>query len=217
MTEQQVAGICGERSSAGVCLREPGHVKRHKYTKEELVSGTTLAEIGEQRGHESLGTGEMTDAEAVEVLVRTEPHEVSPGPTGPPKVEGEGMEVKRTQGQMGMFHVLSQIDDGVFVAWDRCRSTNSHPISECTCKGGPTEPPYVTKWREEYLAKRDKKAAKEADKALDVLERRIETPVQVVPTMGEKALDAALDAVEAAQFDDDGNRLTPAESEEETA
>lgn len=203
-------GICGERTSAGICLREPGHVKRHKYTKEELVSGTTLAEIGEQRGHESLGTAEMSTDEAVEVLVRSDPIQNQTPPAPVPSTSADGQEVRRTQGKTGMFHVLSQIDDGVHVAWDMCRGGGqTHSIANCQCRGGPVEPPYVTKWREEWIAKRDKKAAKEADKALTELAVRVETPVQVEPTMGDKALDAALEAVEAVQPTEADKMMAP--------
>lgn len=158
-------------------------------------------------------TATMTDDEAIETLVRVDEERLSDDePAETPKQvilppagsTTEGLTVKPTQGAIGMFHVLSEIDDGVFVAWDRCHNGSSrHSIAECKCKGGPTEPPYVTKWRLEYIAKRDKKAAKVRDYAAEDLAQReadarqIQENEELAATVS-GGIEAATEAVQAA-------------------
>lgn len=190
-------------------------------------------DLTEDLGDDFVLTEEMTDAEAIETLVRTEethlsddldPRDVDPDtyvtddgkevtnlletPKQVP-VAGqttEGKTVVPTQGAIGMFHVLSQIGDGVFVAWDRCHNgVSRHPISECKCKGGPTEPPYVTKWREEFITKRDK----DTKKAIDALKKdaRQEVGLEPLATTVDDGIETAKAAVRAAATEEvaDGN------------
>ena len=120
------------------------------------------AEAPYQDSGEPLLTQEMTDAEAIETLVRTEEECLSEAINpiddpafATPAEDLPGVTRHPTQGTVPqMFHVQSQIGDGVFVAWDHCRRCNQ-AISNCACKGGPQEPKYVTEWRLEYMAKQD--------------------------------------------------------------
>lgn len=44
-------------------------------------------------------------------------------------------------------HMMTEIDNGVFVAWVNC-SKCSKTTPTCMCPAGPTEPPYIKEWRE---------------------------------------------------------------------
>lgn len=52
----------------------------------------------------------------------------------------------------GTLHMMTEIGDGVFAAWDRCRRCNK-AIKSCQCPGGPVEPEYMQRWREERFSK----------------------------------------------------------------
>ncbi len=44
------------------------------------------------------------------------------------------------------IHMMTEIGDGVFVAWTNCRRCTKR-VYDCTCNGGPVEPHYMEKWR----------------------------------------------------------------------
>lgn len=48
--------------------------------------------------------------------------------------------------------MMTEIGDGVFVAWTNCRRCNNR-VYGCKCPEGPQEPPYMKKWRDERFAK----------------------------------------------------------------
>lgn len=43
--------------------------------------------------------------------------------------------------------MMTEIGDGVFVAWSSCRKCGKR-VYECRCVGGPVEPDYIKRWRE---------------------------------------------------------------------
>lgn len=153
----------------------------------------------------STETAVMTDEEAKEVITRSPAEEIVPDAVPLP----EGVTTERTQGEIGMFHALSQIGEGVYVAWDTCRRCNLQ-LRKCECKTGPMEPGYITKWREEFLGKPVK------------TKKEKETPVQVAvpdPVLTDKvdqALEAALEAVEGVEPTDVGEPLAPSGRPDET-
>lgn len=147
----------------------------------------------------STETAEMTDAEAVETLVRTDEEHLSDDLPEQVTVDAEGrtlpgMTVQRTQGtNPPMFHVLSEIDDGVFVAWDFCRR-DGRTISECTCKQGPQEPKYVTQWRLEHLSKRKQ----EFEKTMDEVSKKAKKELsELIATKLDERADAEETPVES--------------------
>lgn len=50
-----------------------------------------------------------------------------------------------------LVHMMSEIGAGVFVAWETC-SRCGRRVWVCQCTGGPKEPDYIARWREEHLA-----------------------------------------------------------------
>ncbi|NUS02053.1 MAG: hypothetical protein HOV97_05760 [Nonomuraea sp.] len=48
--------------------------------------------------------------------------------------------------------MMSEIGDGTFVAWSRCRKCN-HQAPECKCATGPVEPDYIIRWRHDRFRK----------------------------------------------------------------
>lgn len=52
----------------------------------------------------------------------------------------------------GSVHMMTEIGDGIFVAWATCR-TCSKQVPACTCKGGPVEAEYMSRWRDERFTK----------------------------------------------------------------
>ena len=52
----------------------------------------------------------------------------------------------------GSVHMMTEIGDGTFVAWTTCRAC-SKQTSACTCKGGPVEPEFMQRWRDERFTK----------------------------------------------------------------
>ena len=45
------------------------------------------------------------------------------------------------------IYMMTEIEDGVFVQWSACDKCHKH-AGNCGCKGGPTMPAYITKWRD---------------------------------------------------------------------
>ena len=56
--------------------------------------------------------------------------------------------IERRETKKGLVAMMSEVQHGIFVGWDMCHSCATH-IRKCVCEGGPTEPPYVRRWREE--------------------------------------------------------------------
>lgn len=54
----------------------------------------------------------------------------------------------RTEGDEVTTSMMTEIGDGVFVNWSQCASC-SKLVDDCGCTGGPKEPAYMTKWRDE--------------------------------------------------------------------
>lgn len=129
---------------------------------------------------------EMTQAEAIETLVRTDETHLSADDEPVRRAELPVQQgIKSQKNKIGMLHALSQIDDGINVAWDtcaRCKTT----LSYCTCST-PQEPPYITRWREEYLARTTQ------------VEQTIEAIDGVITEGVAEALDEALEAVTEAE------------------
>jgi hypothetical protein len=200
--------------------------------EEAPMTPITDAEHDQNMLESSLGTAEMTDAEAIETLVRTDETHLTEDDDGVSGQDREsytddqdresytvtetpkqvkvgttpGTTKQKTQGSLPeKFHCLSEIDDGVFVAWDRCHSstTTRHSISECKCKGGPTEPPYVTKWREEWIEKRTKAQVK----AVAALKKdaRQNAGLEPLAATVSDGIDAAKEAVQAAATEEVAN------------
>lgn len=81
----------------------------------------------------------MTDYETIE------------GSDPEPLVEHEPRLIEASDG--GTIKVMmSEIGDGVFVAWDICHRCKLH-VAQCSCVGAPTEPPHITHWRDERFEK----------------------------------------------------------------
>lgn len=193
------------------CRKEKDHTGRHRFmvTKAEeaaMTEETMDPRLAHDLGDDFIVSTEMTDDEAREVIVRTPAEELVPDATP------EGITTERTQGQIGMFHALSQIDDGVYVAWDVCRRCHQ-VLARCECKQ-PEEPKYITAWRQEYLAKKRK--------AEDKATKKEQTPVQVdppEPPLSDKvdeAIETALEAVKGVEPTDVGEPLAPTSEEETT-
>lgn len=51
------------------------------------------------------------------------------------------------------MNMMTEIGDGVFVQWSTCRKCTKR-VYDCKCVGGPVEPPYMKKWRDDRF-KRD--------------------------------------------------------------
>lgn len=52
-----------------------------------------------------------------------------------------------TTGDVKALKMMTEIGDGVFVAWDTCKRCGKH-ISHCACPDGPQEPHYMQAWRD---------------------------------------------------------------------
>ena len=47
-----------------------------------------------------------------------------------------------------LVHMMTEIGDGTFVAWTECRACKKR-VKDCTCPGGPVEPEYMMRWRDQ--------------------------------------------------------------------
>lgn len=168
-----------------------------------MTTPITDAEHTQNMLESSLGTAEMTDAEAIETLVRTDEERLSEEPVQvTPESDAVSRSKQKATYEGEKFHMLSQIDDGVFVAWDRCRKCNK-AVSECKDKGGPTEAPYVTAWRQEWIDKRDK----ETKKVIDTPKKEARQTVGLEPLTAtvSDGIDTAMEAVRAAATEEVSN------------
>lgn len=110
----------------------------------------------------------------------------------------------------GIVQMMSEIGDGVFVAWSTCRSCRNQ-IVECACPGGPVEPEYMQKWRDERFTKSfDRRGALPAlPELLRTRDRRIDAVVRLLRSKGwcieppaeTVAVESELNAVELAESD----------------
>ena len=66
------------------------------------------------------------------------------------------------------LHMMTEIGDGVFVAWTNCRTCTKR-VANCKCAGGPVEPPYMVRWRQERFEKE--------------LNARPEPPIEAIPML----------------------------------
>lgn len=94
----------------------------------------------------------------------------------------------------GSSYMMTEIEDGVFVAWGDCANCSKR-VATCTCKGGPTMPAYMEKWRDERFAKslRHRKPA-----AAEVEDKVVEDSV-------DEGLDAAIEAAKTKTEEKDDN------------
>lgn len=63
----------------------------------------------------------------------------------------EARTIRRATTNEGLVQMMSEIADGVFVAWADCTTCHQH-VAYCRCTDGPVEPVYVTRWREARFA-----------------------------------------------------------------
>ena len=95
--------------------------------------------------------------------------------------------------------LMSEIEDGIFVAWDTCRRCRKNvSAGSCKCPEGPQEPEYITRWRQARFATSltDRLAPRlPTPKGLD-LDIRQEPAPSPSPSV-EQGLDAAIEAVKA--------------------
>lgn len=112
-------------------------------------------------------------------------------PTGPVSYETSGTEPNRTIAQSAggtVVHMMSEIDGGLFVAWDRCSACHTH-ISHCECPDGPTESEIIGRWRAERNPKPRSNTATSRDES---------TGEAGITAKIDAGLDQALDAVREA-------------------
>lgn len=108
-----------------------------------------------------------------------------------------------------MTGLVSEIEDGIFVAWDICAGCLKH-VTMCRC-GTPKEPKYITEWRKNRFDRSIKDRFSPKQKVYDDEDRPpLRPPVREIPTPVETetvadqvddGLNAALDAVQAAKED----------------
>lgn len=60
----------------------------------------------------------------------------------------EARTIQHTVKDTEQVYMMTEIEDGVFVAWTTCRACSKH-ITACSCKDGPQMAEYMKKWRDE--------------------------------------------------------------------
>lgn len=78
-------------------------------------------------------------------------YETIEGDTPHERVQHEARTVKHAI-DGSLVSMMTEIGDGVFVAWGECRRC-SERVTNCTCSDGPSEPPFMQKWRDERFEK----------------------------------------------------------------
>lgn len=78
-------------------------------------------------------------------------YETTEGSEPHPEVKHEPRTIVRSRND-GLVQMMTEIDDGVFVAWMKC-SGCSKDVQDCTCKAGPQMPAYIEKWRDDRFDK----------------------------------------------------------------
>ena len=102
-----------------------------------------------------------------------------------------GTEPNRTIAQSAggtVVHMMSEIEGGLFVAWDRCSACHTH-ISHCECPDGPTESQIIGRWRAERNPKPRSITSRPTDES---------TEESGITAKIDAGLDQALDAVREA-------------------
>lgn len=109
----------------------------------------------------------MTDA-----TIPKHTYETTEGTEPTPYAEHQPRTVKHvvTVDHPELVSMMTEIGDGVFVAWTDCRKCQQH-ITRCACPQGPTEPEYMKPWRD----KRFKRGLNDRpDPSYDMLDSIIE-------------------------------------------
>lgn len=98
----------------------------------------------------------------------------------------------------GSMYMMTEIEDGVFVAWGECRSC-SQRVHRCKCKTGPVMADYVARWRDERFEKsvRHRSPSPLKERAAELGVTPVGTDVDI-ETGKRISLDVAIDAVKAA-------------------
>lgn len=114
--------------------------------------------------------------------------------TPPDAVEAHEPRTIRQLRNNSLTQMMSEIDDCLFAAWAECRKCKKH-VANCTCTGGPTEPEYITRWRQERFASGITNRLPQGQ--VDDLNPAVHTKVDNVAL--DRALDTALVAVHASE------------------
>lgn len=85
----------------------------------------------------------------------------------------------------GLSHMMSEIGDGVFVAWSQCRRCLD-TIKRCNCPDGPTEPKHITEWREKRFIEsfRGRSVLPALPEGKRTLDRRIDAVTRLLISRG---------------------------------
>lgn len=96
-------------------------------------------------------------------------YEVIEGTEPSPDEPHEPRAIEHTVIDEGRVYMMTEIEDGVFVAWDKCRSC-SKIIRECSCKTGPVMADYMKRWRDERFERsiRHRRPSEKAEKKSEV-------------------------------------------------
>lgn len=68
-----------------------------------------------------------------------------------PEARHEARTIVRSRND-GLVQMMTEIDDGVFVAWMKCDGCNKS-VQDCGCKTGPKMPAYIERWRDDRFEK----------------------------------------------------------------
>ena len=78
-------------------------------------------------------------------------YEMAEGSDPHPDVKHEPRTIVRSRND-GLVQMMTEIDDGVFVAWVKCAAC-AKAAPDCTCKSGPQMPAYIEQWRNDRFDK----------------------------------------------------------------
>lgn len=84
-------------------------------------------------------------------MTRTTTYTTTEGTTPNPEEQHMARTIERSE-HGELYAMLAEIGDGIFVAWDTCFSCHEH-VTQCSCKSGPVEPPYIKQWRVDRFEK----------------------------------------------------------------
>lgn len=92
-------------------------------------------------------------------------------------------------------HMMTEIDDGLFVAWTTCAACLKQ-VTMCGCGSGPSQPAYITQWRNERaerarMAQSSPVRNQDDDEGVSVEEQPTSKPNDGLPTALDRALAAA--------------------------
>lgn len=112
------------------------------------------------------------------------------------------------------LHMMTEIGDGIFVAWTECRRCQVR-VYDCKCPEGPAEPPYMKKWRDERFEKdlnaRPDPSYELIPSVISWLEERgyTVTKTEAVPTLTEAQEQEVMNAEDVPQFDREALNFDP--------